>query len=406
MPSALKKVNVVSFVLVALFSMSSWMNIVGMWVELPIMVDALPEGWNLPFYMTLIIQLANVGPAIYTIYNKCKKRRQSHNNEVLFCIIIMSTSIISCILTSIFWNYTVFINDHFSSLPVFLLLSFSSLASCTSTLIFLPFMSRFISQYMYAYYFGQGLSGLVPGVLGLFQGLGGNPTCINISNITTVSAKSNYSNDSVPHLKPIFPKPNFSVMVFFLILSVFLITSLLAFIFLNVSKRWLVDAENSNNVLVVDEQTNNATSEKNEDFTDDHDKKLIDNKNSISQSSSSSSHPPSPQTNRLVLFFYLIIVLVLNMSINSIIPATQSYTCLSYGNTVYTLTVRLSSLFNSIFSLLSMFIPKPSFTVLTVLTTTALSILTFHLVIASLSPNPPFIESIYGPILIVSSCFK
>lgn len=399
------------FALVAIFSMSSWMNIVGMWVELPIMVDRLPEGWNLPIYMTLIIQLANIGPAIYTIYNKCKGRRQNHNHEVILCFLILLTSISSCLFTSVFWSTTVYINNKLISIPVFILLSFSSLASCTSTLVFLPFMSRFSSQYMFAYYFGQGLSGLVPGVFGLLQGLGGNPTCVNVTNTTTMVPSLDLHSHSLmlSQLKPIYPEPSFSVRVFFLLLTTFLIISLISFSILNMSKLWLLHPDKRENqvVIVNDTLSTDSIPTPTEPITD-NDKLLKANNNSPTSSSASSSPPQTvtpPSTSRLTLSFYLVVVFLLNMSINSIIPATQSYTCLSYGNTVYTLTVRLSSLFNSAFSLLSMFIPKPSLPILAFLTTTALSILTFHLTIASYSPHPPFTDTIYGPILIVRFTF-
>ena len=373
------------------------------------MVDQLPEGWNLPTYMTLIIQLANLGPAIYTIYNKCHNRRQQHNHEVILCFVILLTSITSCLLTSVFWSTTVTIGDCIISLPVFILLSFSSLASCTSSLLFLPFMSRFESQYMFAYYFGQGLSGLVPGVLGLLQGLGGNPTCVNVTNITTMNpfAQPQIELPTVISLKPVFPQPNFSVKVFFLISSVFLMTSIIAFSILNISKMWL-SASGSGLVIVEDQrniQDTPCTTSDSQEKTDGNSTLL----ETDGDTDPSPILPQEPTSNKATLAFYLVIVFLLNMSINSIIPATQSYTTLSYGNTVYTLTVRLSSLFNSVFSLISIFIPKPTFPILATLTTTALSILIFHLVLAGLSPNPPFTNTIYGPVLIVSliivSCF-
>lgn len=44
-------------VLAALFGIGAWVAINGLWVELPLLVDQLPEGWNLPSYLSVIIQV-------------------------------------------------------------------------------------------------------------------------------------------------------------------------------------------------------------------------------------------------------------------------------------------------------------------------------------------------------------
>lgn len=46
-------------------AISSWLSVSGLWVELPVLVTSLPESWNLPSYMVIAIQIANVGPLMY-----------------------------------------------------------------------------------------------------------------------------------------------------------------------------------------------------------------------------------------------------------------------------------------------------------------------------------------------------
>ena len=41
----------------------------GAWVELPILVNVLPEGWSLASYMSVVIQLANIIPLGVTLLN-------------------------------------------------------------------------------------------------------------------------------------------------------------------------------------------------------------------------------------------------------------------------------------------------------------------------------------------------
>ena len=54
-------------VLVILFGIGAWVAINGVFVELPILVNELPEGWNLPSYLVIIIQAANIGPLVVTL---------------------------------------------------------------------------------------------------------------------------------------------------------------------------------------------------------------------------------------------------------------------------------------------------------------------------------------------------
>ena len=44
--------------LIALFGMGSWVAINGVMAELPLLVAKLPEGWDLPIYLVLIIQVS------------------------------------------------------------------------------------------------------------------------------------------------------------------------------------------------------------------------------------------------------------------------------------------------------------------------------------------------------------
>jgi riboflavin transporter 2 len=44
--------------LAVLFGISSWISINGLWVELPLLVQNLPEGWALPSYLSIIVQVS------------------------------------------------------------------------------------------------------------------------------------------------------------------------------------------------------------------------------------------------------------------------------------------------------------------------------------------------------------
>ncbi len=78
----------------------------GLWVELPLLVQKLPESWDLPSYLSVVIQLANIGPLSYTLLNNYFPK---HVTEVRAIYFVMSLGLVSTILLSIFWEKTTFI---------------------------------------------------------------------------------------------------------------------------------------------------------------------------------------------------------------------------------------------------------------------------------------------------------
>ena len=53
--------------LAVLFGMASWISVNGLWVELPVLVSVLPESWALASYLSVIVQIANLGPISYAL---------------------------------------------------------------------------------------------------------------------------------------------------------------------------------------------------------------------------------------------------------------------------------------------------------------------------------------------------
>lgn len=57
-------------VLAVMFGIAAWIGINGIYVQLPLLVNSAPEGWNLPAHMVMLVQIANLGPIIYTLYSR------------------------------------------------------------------------------------------------------------------------------------------------------------------------------------------------------------------------------------------------------------------------------------------------------------------------------------------------
>jgi len=91
----------------------------------------------------------------------------------------------------------------------------------SSRVLYLPFMARFQSIYLTSFFIGEGLSGLVPSIFALIQGVGGNPEC-RLVNVTT-------GNVTEEELQAFYPDPLFSIEVFFVLLFLTVLISLIAF---------------------------------------------------------------------------------------------------------------------------------------------------------------------------------
>ncbi|XP_042109843.1 solute carrier family 52, riboflavin transporter, member 2 isoform X4 [Ovis aries] len=61
---------VLTHLLVALFGMGSWAAVNGIWVELPVVVKNLPEGWSLPSYLCVLVALGNLGLLVVTVWRR------------------------------------------------------------------------------------------------------------------------------------------------------------------------------------------------------------------------------------------------------------------------------------------------------------------------------------------------
>ena len=161
--SWIRDISLPVYMFIMLFAISSWIDINGLWVEIPLLVNELPESWNLPSYIIVIIQLANIGPLIYTILVKLWPERIK---EWPFVYVIIAIGALSCLALVFFWDSTSYINGQEHSTGLLSLTFFLSLVDCTSSVVYLPYMAIFKPQYMTAFYIGEGLSGLIPGLVG------------------------------------------------------------------------------------------------------------------------------------------------------------------------------------------------------------------------------------------------
>lgn len=200
--------------LIVMFIIGSWLNLNGVWIEFPLIVDQLPEGWRLPATMGLVSNLANIGVLIIAVIRRFSKGRVTY--EIPVNIIILTTGTIVLVILAFFWHKTAIINGTPRSTYLMGLSLTLAFVDCTSSVTFLPFLDRYEAMYINAYFVGEALSSLLPALLGLAQGVG-KTSCIDNGNGTLVEYTS---------------PARFSVRVYFLALAVMMLASLVSFIIL------------------------------------------------------------------------------------------------------------------------------------------------------------------------------
>lgn len=374
-------------ILIILFGVSSWVAVNGLWVELPVLVKTLPESWKLSSYIVITTQIANLGPIAFSA------ARRIWSQKVLEVPIIhasLAVVIAACAFLSVFWDSTSYIAGELHSTALLTLTFFMSCVDCTSSLLYLPFIANFKEHYVVSYMIGAGLSGPIPGMLALAQGVGGYAECINV----TVTNVTEYGNTTDFVLTPYYAPPRFSVNIFLAALCVQMIISWIAYLLLNV----LPQAKRERVVLLpVSRPSNPALNEnfqssiENDDF------------NSSVEKDASAEQNLLGKPNLTVVQYYILLAIqgfVCTLH-NGILLSIQTYSCLPYGNLPYHLTVTLSSIANPVCCFIAIFLPVTSVVSVVSFTVFGAAWGAYILAMALLSPSPPFVGTAIGSFLVV-----
>ncbi|XP_077384038.1 solute carrier family 52, riboflavin transporter, member 3-B [Festucalex cinctus] len=385
--------SMLTHVLACLFGMGSWVAINGMWVELPLIVPQIPEGWFLPSYLTVLIQMANVGPLVITLMHRFRPGVLDEG-PVVYCIVALG--IIATFLLAFFWKHTVAIGSSLHSVPLLTLCLLLSVVDCTSSVTFLPFMMRLCPQYLTSYFAGEGLSGLVPALVALIQGVG----VVRCHDATlTVSLNNTFENSTVNtgELQAVYQPAKFSAQVFFLFLSVMMVVCLIAFTLLN--HHPAVAREKKNDLYFREE----LAPGKDQVFS--LHSQTPEQKPMLSPFQSARREPRSSfgrgaYSNSEVAFIFVVLAWV-NALTNAVLPSVQSYSCLPYGNQAYHLAATMAAVANPLACFIAMFMPIRSLIFMCLLTVFGTGFGAYIMAMAALSPCPLLVHSASGTVVIV-----
>lgn len=360
---ALKNRNLIVDLFSLLFGIGAWIGINSLFLQLPLLVETAPEGWSLPSYLVVMVQIGNIGPLSYTIWQKIAPKTIK-DSYMIYMVLFIGT--ISALLTSFLYKYTMIIGAKEYSLSLYILVFFLALNGCTSSVLFMPYMGRFREIYLITYFIGEGLSGFLPSIVALIQGVGGNAQCI----------LRNETEEGIPEYEKYIPPPRFGTMEFFIFVFAMMVFSTIAFILLDNLKLCknefaAVKISNGNN-YVYEKNDNNRTSHEN-----------------FKQLS---------KTNYILLMILMAVVCIFG---NGVIPSVQSYSCLPYGNITYHLAVALSAMANPVACFLAVFLPHTSIRSILILSGCSALIASYALATAMLSPNPPLLGTTIGELIVV-----
>lgn len=351
-----------------LFGVSAWVSVNGLWVQMPLLVPVLPEGWKLGSVLVIVIQIANVGPLAYTLARNHLGIRSSVHATLL-------VGLTASVLMVFLWRRTV--GEH--SVAFIALAFFLSCVDCTSSVLYMPFMARYPPQFLFWYMVGEGLSGLVPAALALAQGVG------------------DLTADKVDPPRG----PRFSVEAFLSVLSVIVALSWLAFAALG---HWPVVTA----FQVPDKKKGlRYGAAENRGYEPENGVATATSENSATgvrrSSGESSSLSRIGRLKRSQWWLVLGLQAVIACLGNGVLLAIQTYSSLPYGQLAYHLATNLAVIANPLSCAVAALLPLKSLGGLVFITAGGLGCAAYILLLAVQSPNPVLVGTVAGAAIMVSA---
>ncbi|XP_075701603.1 solute carrier family 52, riboflavin transporter, member 3 [Rhinoderma darwinii] len=387
----------VTHLLACIFGTGAWVAINGLWVELPLIVNDLPEGWYLPSYLTVLIQIANIGPLFVTVMHKLKPGRL---NEVPVIYTIIVLGILALFLMAFFWKETTWIAGQMHSTGFLILTFFLSMVDCTSSVTFLPFMMKLQPKYITTYFIGEGLSGLIPGLLSLIQGVG-MMKCNNVTRNENATQGWQNSTDSGYYIETQYFPANFSVQVFLFLLSIMMVFCLVAFFFLTRLSQKDSNASLLQSTVTLNSYSTTDVNQSGNMRSSDTSKSTEDIIPSDGTSSDLDNYKEKYSWGRYAVIYFL--TGWVNALTNGVLPSIQTYSCMPYGNLAYHLSSALGAMANPLACLIAMFLPSRSLIILVLLSVVGTGFGAYNMMTAVMSPCPILLHTNWGVVLIVIS---
>ncbi len=398
----LKEICIPVYILIAIFNLASWIDLSAVWVELPLLVNRLPEGWELPSYLMVVSQVAHLGTFGYVILKKFMKDRIQ---EWPFIYAVTLLGALFLFMMAFMWDRTAVIGGREVGIGIISLTAALALVDSMSVVIFLPYISRFKPQYITAFFMGEGMCQLIPSLISLLQGVGEDPICLNVTQIN-YNQTGNFSYTTFL-IYPEYPDPRFSVQAFLLFMFGIMLCSSLAFTllhFLPYCKKEHASTQDTADrkeeaFLDNGDVVNDPNLEDKKDIAQLTEFATNEKQTDAEKEDTGSGRQPMPKWE----FWYCQIYVFLGVLLMyGLVPGIQPFSTLPYGSRAYNLSLRLGLTMAPITSFFALFVPTRSKTVLSIVFAVGSGVSAYQVYLAFMSPYPPLKGTVEGEVIVVS----
>ena len=178
--------------------------------------------------VTLLLQVANIGPITYGLLRHCLATPPPQHASI---VAVLGVGVAASLGLVLAWDLTSIIAGQQRSTGLFVSVFLLSLVDCTSSVLFLPYMASFKQTYLNSYLIGEGMSGFVPAIAALAQGVSGNPQCVNGTVVPVLDQARFPTADFFVFLMVRIVM--ITMMMMMLLLQVMMVLSLTAFLLLH-----------------------------------------------------------------------------------------------------------------------------------------------------------------------------
>ncbi|KAK2180997.1 hypothetical protein NP493_418g02043 [Ridgeia piscesae] len=207
-----------------------------LWVLLPLLTQRTPEGAALPVYLLLVFECSHVVLVAYLVVRRCSR---SVISDVPFVYSSYVLSLAALVLLGVFWQHSVDIATRPHSFLLLMCALLGAVVACVSTVTYAGFAARLRTRYMSAIVLGDVLSGVVPHLLSVAQGVGRATDCLRqpVAEPTNHTAAAVHGVVSGYVMETLSSTPvvqlqtlRYSESTFFFLGAAFLLASAVAFV--------------------------------------------------------------------------------------------------------------------------------------------------------------------------------
>ncbi|CAF1370264.1 unnamed protein product, partial [Didymodactylos carnosus] len=376
--------SVFIYICVVCFGIGTWLDLNGVWIQIPLIVDKVPEGWEFSAYLGLMSNLANIGPLSVVLLRRSINKSTAYEVPANFSI--LTVGVVALLALSFLWDKSAYFLKQRRSIWMLVLCFWLAVVDCTSSVTFAPFMSRYQPLYLNGLFTGEGLSSLLPALLAIIQGVGGESKCVQqlVWNETT--------NQTVNITVKEPTSPRFTVRTYFLCITALMCLSFVSFIILVLTKTGKHKTPGSHT-----QKTNDHVSEK---------RQPNEQNGTTNQSLSNKNEDWKLDTQQPPHFWYsehglfLICIFWISFVLLGCIPSINTYSLYPYGIKTFHWTIILCQFTYPLLSLFVTVTPQMPPRGCYVLTAIGSLFSIYIFVTAVTSPCSPLVDKPIGKIII------